>query len=88
MSKHVGRRGKAQRAQIVLRDSAAFAALPRGPERYGLFLVSSNRGSRGKNGGFYEKRILEFDNKGAAITGIFHINPKRTTNPAVVQSAA
>lgn len=82
MSKHVGHRGKKQRAEIVPRDSAAFADLPRGPERYGVFLISSNRGSRAKNGGFYEKKILAFDNKGQPITAVFHVNPKRTTNPA------
>lgn len=82
MSKHVGHRGKRQRTQLVERDSTAFTNMPRGPDRHDVFLIKSNRGSRGKNGGFYEKRIIAYDNKGSPVTGIFHVNPKRTTNPA------
>lgn len=77
MSKHVGRRGKAQRRQITPKNSEAFKATLRGPDRHDEFLVRSNRGSRGKNGGFFEKRVLSVDDKGRAITGIFHVNPKR-----------
>lgn len=83
MAKHVGHRGPNQRRQIVPRDSGAFAATPRGPDRRDEFTIKSNRGSRGKNGGFYEKSIIAFDSKGVAIYGLFCFNPKRVTNPAL-----
>lgn len=82
MSKHVGKRGKKQRRQIAHTSESVFADIPRGPDRNDVFTIKSNRGSRGKNGGFYEKRALFFDAKGKAFNGLFCVNPKRATNPA------